>query len=120
MYVPASEKAQMLGSCQTYSKLLTEIADEYGVIPPRRSGIPLIDCVRSLVRTIVKEECRRAAEEAAFRVFQRVCEQLPSDPREGLYVPATTIRINSGNVGEVNLRAYRGWRRPEVDSPQGA
>ncbi len=101
------DETRMVNSSMTYSKVMRLIADKYGIqIARRNPGEPLINAVERQLDAAMREECRRAAEETATRIFRLVAEHLPDVPEDGLYVPASEIRINSGDVGLMRLRSF--------------
>ena len=100
------EYQQMIGSSRTYSKIAGLIFREYGVPSQRYSHRSRSDALMAQIAAVVREECRRAAEEAAFRVLKVASQYLPPFPEEGLYVPASEVRIDSGHVGTIRVRAF--------------
>lgn len=96
--------------CRTYTKVLDSIANEYGVPIPERRGRNLIDCVMQQVATVVREQCRLAAEEAADEAFRLAAAHMPGGPDEVLFVPRSEIRIAAGAVGRVQLKSVRAFR----------
>ena len=107
----------MVGSSMSYSKIAQWLYDEYGV--PGAcvfSSGRRFDQLKQQIRSVVREECRRAVEEEAIRLFRLADSHLPDHPEDGLYIPPCKIRINAGNVGNVKLRSFRGWR----DDQRGA
>ncbi|MCG3128507.1 MAG: hypothetical protein CHACPFDD_03396 [Phycisphaerae bacterium] len=116
----ANTEEGMLGSCMSYSKAMAMLAQKWGVPNPGPSrGKSRLEDLLKLVQTIVREEARRAADEAVFRAFRVAARCLPSDPRDGLFVPAQRIRINTADVGLLEIRSFRGHRDdalPEDDA----
>lgn len=91
----------------TYSKVMRAIADKFGVNAVRHPGLQLVNVVLNQVSSVVREECRRAVEESAFRIFRLAVENLPANREDGLYIPSSDIRINTANLGLIRLRSFR-------------
>ncbi len=107
-----ADESGMVSSSMTYSKVMRLIEDDYGIPVARPNPREaLINAVRRQFCAAVREECRRTAEETAFRIFRLAAAHLPDVPEDGLYVPASQIQINSGDVGLMRLRPFRqdGW-----------
>lgn len=106
---------EMLGSVKSYSVVSSAIEAEFGVPPIRQygGGARLAEVLQQ-VRTAVREEARRAAEEAVLRAFRVAAEHLPDDPEDGLCIPPTRILINSGAVGYIKTRPFNSITRSGV------
>ena len=100
-----ADDAQMTGSCMSYSKIQRALDDEWGVAaaPPYSRGAR-IDQVLDQVRTIVREETRRAVEEIHYRLVDRLVAVLVGDSDEAIYIPPMMVRVNTGGLGSVRLR----------------
>ncbi len=102
---------RMIGSCMSHSVIARAIADEFGVPVQRIYGGTRLQEVLQQIRIVIREEARRAAEEAYVRALRVAAQHLPSDPEDGLYVPSVEIVINEGGVGRIRTRPFNSITR---------
>ncbi len=95
---------------RTYSKVMAAITETWGIRMPDRRGRRLLDCVLEMVETLLQEEGRAIAEEAALEAFRLAAKHLPSSSDDGLYVPATDVRIVAGKLGSIRLDSFCSFR----------